>query len=127
MGVREASDVEVDVDVSPQSDPEMGSEEELVICPRKGGLAAETLVVMLFLLTLTESNSEEREWEPVERSPVFSAINLFSHGFEAIQRSNQLQSEPPFLSNCRFLREYAILVTLAGLAPAFGCWNQQIC
>lgn len=107
------------VDVQIEGEPELpsyrnselGLEDERVTCPTCGGLA-EILVLTLFLLTFTEHGSEDLERLPDLESTqflgggVFSeesvwdfSISLFSQGFAAIHRSNQLQPQL-FLSNC---------------------------
>ena len=110
--------IEDDAELSPNRNSELGLEDERVTCPTRGGFA-EILVVTLFLLTLTEHGLEDFERLPNRESTqffkgrVFSeeldwtfSINLFSHGFAPIQRSNQLQPQL-FLSNSRRLKEGA--------------------
>lgn len=76
-----------------------------MVCPIRGGLA-EILVVTLFLLIFTEYGSDDFERSVLmlstlvlggglisEGSGWTFSINRFSHGFAAIQRSNQLQPQ----------------------------------
>lgn len=101
---------------------ELGLEDERVAAA-KGGFA-EILVVMLFFLTLTELGSDGLDLLPFKESVqvldwggVFSnsqldcSISLFSHGFAAIQRSNQLHPQL-FLSNPLLLRDGTETVVL---------------
>lgn len=84
----------------------------------KGGFA-EILVVMLFFLILTELGSDNLDLLPLMEESVlvldcggvFSnsqldcSISLFSHGFAAIQRSNQLHPELLLSNSLLLLRD----------------------
>lgn len=99
---------------------ELGLEDDRVAtaAAAKGGFA-EILVVMLFFLTLTELGSDNLDLLPLKEESVlvldcggvFSnsqldcSISLFSHGFAAIQRSNQLHPELLLSNSLLLLRD----------------------
>ena len=99
---------EDEAELSSYRNSELGLEEERVACPISGGGFAEILVDILFFRTLTEPGSEDFGRLHTSESIEFfgggvmisegvsawdCSISLVSHGFAAIQRSNQLHPQ----------------------------------